>query len=127
MTSRSDSTHYTYLTLLNIPLNFLHDLCFTRKKIAAGSTTYQLYVENAVLFRKKKIRKALISTPFRVCFVRHATPGTDPGVFFEETREIRKGRSKSVCRKFLLNPIFHTIKKRKSGVELKDRLKRVFR
>ena len=126
MTSRSDSTHYTYLTLLNIPLNFLHDLCFTRKKIAAGSTTYQLYVDNAVLFRKK-IRKALISTPFRVCFVRHATPGTDPGVFFEETGEIRKGRSKSVCRKFLLNPIFHTIKKRKSGVELKDRLKRVFR
>ena len=75
-------------------------------------------------FYFEKIRKALISTPFRVCFVRHATPGTDPGVFFEETREIRKGRSKSVCRKFLLNPIFHTIKKEKIGCGIKRSLKK---
>ena len=75
-------------------------------------------------FHFEKIRKALISTPFRVCFVRHATPGTDPGVCFEETREIRKGRSKSVCRKFLLNPIFLTIKKEKIRCGIKRSLKK---
>ena len=72
MTSRSDSTHYTYLTLLNIPLNFLHDLCFTRKKIAAGSTTYQLYVDNAVLFRKKNKKGVNFNTfPCLFCQARN--------------------------------------------------------
>ena len=47
-----------------------------------------------------------------------------PGSFFEETREIRKGRSKSVCRKFLLNPIFHTIKKEKIRCGIKRSLKK---